>query len=60
MEDLAMNTINKANKVQMTTKVDSRTGMVMYVETCDGVIDLRPYGATCDNSGYQGMDYDYD
>ena len=51
---------NKERKVQMTTKVDTRTGMVMYVETRDGIVDLRPYGATCDYPGYQGMDYDYD
>lgn len=48
------------NKVQMTTMVDSRTGMVMYVETHDGVYDLRPYGATCDDPDYEGMDWDFD
>lgn len=53
--------VNKERKVQMTTKVDSRTGMVMYVETCDGIIDLRPYGAVCDSSmNYDGPDWDFD
>lgn len=51
----------KDERTQMTTMVDSRTGMVMYVETNDGVIDMRPYGATCDYGiGYNGMDWDYD
>ena len=59
MEVKDMKVNNKERKVQMKTMVDSRTGAVMYVETCDGVIDLRPYGAMSD-SGYQGMDYDYD
>lgn len=52
---------NQNNKVQMTTGVDSRTGLVMYVKTCDGIIDLRPYGATCDSSlNYEGPDWDDD
>lgn len=49
------------DKVQMTTMVDLCTGMVMYVETHDCVVDLRPFGATCDSSlNYDGPDWDYD
>ncbi len=48
-------------KSQMITIVDSRTGMVMYVETKDTKVDMRPYGATCDYGiGYTGTDWDYD
>ena len=50
---------NKKNEVQMKYVVDTLTGMVMSVETHEGIIDLRPYGATCDSS-YEGMDWDYD
>ena len=61
MEVLAMDRINKADHVQMRTGVDSRTGMVMFVETSEGMIDLRPYGAVCDSSmNYDGPDWDFD
>lgn len=58
MEEIKMPR-NKKNEVQMKYVVDTLTGMVMSVETHEGIIDLRPYGATCD-SGYDGMDWDYD
>ena len=49
-------------KVQMATVVDTRTGMIMAVETADGIIDLRPYGATFESCPmhYDGPLYEYD
>ena len=48
------------SNVQMVTMYDSRTHMVMYVETKDSIVDLRSYGATCDYGSYDGMDWDFD
>lgn len=61
MEENKMVRDNK-NKVQMSTVVDTRTGMVMCVVTRDCIVDLRPYGATFDNSpmNYDGPDWDND
>ena len=57
---MARNKEAKNNVIQMKTTVDSLTGMIMAVETADGIIDLRPFGATCDRSNYQGMVWDFD
>ena len=44
------------NKNEKKVTVDSRTGMVMRVETADGILDFT----ACSKPGYEGPNWDFD